>query len=132
MTLTKRACWSKGTICIKEAVGTRDTLGVTQQPMGTTWLTVDGRDPLLLKATMTSKKGPTKKLSSIERERVKKDTWPTLGWKSELFHLHFPGLPKIFLHNINILCFHDAVQSTTDFLLCSDLEKPQTPSTPLS
>ena len=131
MTLTKRVCWSQGSSCSKEVVHTRDTLTVAWQPiMGTTWLTTDGRDPALLRATRTTKKPAAKKMSSIERERVKKATWPTLDWKGELFHLYFFQVYHRFSSRTETFHFvHDAVQSTTDFLLCSDLEKLHIPST---
>ena len=69
--------------------------------MGTTRWTVDGRVPVSIKATRTSKNGAGKKMCSIERERMKKTTWPTLEWEGEFFHLHFPGFLQIFLSNIN-------------------------------
>merc|ERR1712083_190373 len=74
-----RACWSKDTICTKETMRTRDTLAISQ-PLGTS-VTLDGRDPLLL--LTATKKRVTTNMSSIERERVKKQgiTWPTLDWK---------------------------------------------------
>ena len=98
--------------------------------MGPTCLTVDGRDPALLKATRTTKKPAAKKMSSIGRGRVKKATWPTLDWKGELFRLYlFQAYHRFSSRTETFHFVHDAVQSTTDFLLCSDLEILHIPST---
>ena len=109
MTLTiPRACWSRDTICTKETMRTRDTLAIPQ-PLGSS-VTLDGRDPLLLMAT---KKRITTNMSSIERERVKKQgiTWPTLDWKGILWVLlcsfAYTFLFYNLIYNINIPFCHN-------------------------